>query len=104
MTGVPVGPARRLVVSAFADMLSLALLVTMGAVFFTQAVKIPLTTYGVGMTFAGLLGLAASIALGRLSDTIGHRRMLVVATALQAIAVLSYTLVQSPAPFVIAVS
>jgi hypothetical protein len=63
------------------------------ALFFTRGLGLPVARVGVGLTCAGLVGLAAGIPLGRLADRRGPREVLIAIQLVQAVAIGSYVLV-----------
>ena len=63
------------------------------ALFFTRGLGLSVDTVGLGLTLAGVLGLAAGIPLGRLADRRGARGVLIGIQLVQALAIASYVLV-----------
>jgi MFS family permease len=75
---------------------------TASAVFFTRSVGLSAGQVGLGLTIAGTCGVAASIPLGHLADRVGARRLQVVLSLVEAVGLLSYLVVHSFLPFLLA--
>jgi hypothetical protein len=69
------------------------LYIAASALFFTRGLGLPVARVGIGLTCAGLVGLAAGIPLGRLADRRGPREVLIGIQVVQALATGSYVLV-----------
>jgi Major Facilitator Superfamily len=66
---------------------------TIWAIYFIRMLGLSATAVGLGMAVAAGAGLAAAVPLGSLADHADPRRVLVVATAVRALAMLGYLLV-----------
>ncbi|MCZ0981282.1 hypothetical protein O1L60_26285 [Streptomyces diastatochromogenes] len=66
-------PRRALAASNFVNAVGSGLFLTAGVLYFTQAVRLPAATVGLGLGIAGLLSLAVGIAVGHLADRRGAR-------------------------------
>ncbi|MGW7609144.1 MFS transporter [Streptomyces sp. NPDC054766] len=93
------GPARTLGALHFVDSLGNGLFMAGSAVYFITVAGLPATVVGLGLSLAGLSGFAASIVFGRLTDTVGARRLLAVLLLLLAGAYALYPAVHSPAAY-----
>ena len=65
------------------------------ALFLTRGVGLSATSVGLGLTIAGLIGLSASVPLGRLADRWDPRSLRAVLQLAQAAVAASYLLVHS---------
>src|SRR5690349_23448112 len=84
-------PAERaLTLSIAAASLAKGVLFGVSALFFTTVIGLSPATVGLGLTVAGAGGMAAAFGAGYLSDRIGARRVLVVATIGQGAALAAY--------------
>lgn len=97
-------PRRALAASNFVNAVGSGLFLTAGVLYFTQAVRLPAATVGLGLGIAGLLSLAVGIAVGHLADRRGARGVSVATLAVQALATAAFVLADSFWPFVLAVS
>ncbi|MFJ7960788.1 MFS transporter [Streptomyces sp. NPDC096319] len=97
-------PQRTLAASHFVNAVGSGLFLTAGVLYFTQAVRLPAASVGLGLGIAGLLSLAVGIAVGHLADRHGARGVSVATLALQALATAAFVLVDGFWPFVLAVS
>jgi MFS family permease len=93
-TSAPVAAGLRMLlwgrgISALGD----GLWFTIWALFFTRILGLPLATVGVGMAIAGAAGMIAAIPLGGLADRISPKTVLTAITAVRALAMASYLLV-----------
>ena len=93
--------ARALTWATMSSALSSGLFYTVSALYLTRAVGLSATTVGVGLTIAGAVGVAGSFAAGHLADRLGARRVLLLATLGQGLALVGYALVSSTLPFVL---
>jgi Major Facilitator Superfamily len=66
---------------------------TIWAIYFIRMLGLSATAVGLGMAVAAGAGLAAAVPLGALADRADPRRVLIVATAVRALAMLGYLLV-----------
>ena len=87
------GAARGVVLSAFANALGDGLYIAGAALFFTRGLGIPVAQVGLGLTCAGVLGLAGGVPLGRLADRRGAFKVLIGIRLIQAVAFAAYLLV-----------
>ncbi len=67
-----------MLVVAFVDSLGTGLFLTGSALFFTRSLGLSASQVGLGLSLAAVVGFACSVPVGRLSDRIGARTMLVV--------------------------
>ncbi|WP_246273837.1 MFS transporter [Phytohabitans houttuyneae] len=98
LPGDPV--ARALTWSTMSAALSRGVFFSVSALFFTRVAGLTPTTVGLGLTIAGAVAVAASLGAGYLAAIAGARRVLLAATAGQAVALLAYLTVSSPVAFV----
>lgn len=98
------GPQRTLAASNFVNTVGSGLFLTAGVLYFTQAVRLPAATVGLGLGIAGLLSLAVGIGVGHLADRQGARGVYVTTLLVQALATGAFVLADSFWPFVLAVS
>ncbi|GLY33333.1 MFS transporter [Kineosporia sp. NBRC 101731] len=82
---------RALTAATMASATANGVFYTVSALFFTRVAGLPATTVGLGLTIAGAVGVAGSFGAGRACDRFGARRVLLIATAGQALALLLYT-------------
>ncbi|HEY3478252.1 MAG TPA: MFS transporter, partial [Streptomyces sp.] len=75
------------------------LFMTVSALYFTRVAGLGVGQVGLGLTAAGVCGVAASIPAGRASDRWGSRRVLIVLSVAEAAGMASYALVHSFAVF-----
>lgn len=97
-------PRRTLAASNFVNAVGSGLFLTAGVLYFTQAVRLPAATVGLGLGIAGLLSLAVGIAVGHLADRLGARGVFMTTLTVQALATAAFVLADSFWPFVLAVS
>ncbi|MGH3382186.1 MAG: MFS transporter [Actinoallomurus sp.] len=97
------GPQRVIAASNLVNTVGSGLYLTAGVLYFTEAVHLPATEVGLGLGIAGLVSLAAGIAVGHLADTRGARGVYATALVVQALATAGFVLVDSFWPFVLAV-
>ncbi|MFF4567915.1 MFS transporter [Streptomyces sp. NPDC001435] len=100
----PTPQTRPLALSTALHTLGTGLVVTLTPIYFTRIVGLSVSQIGAGLAIAALIGLGAGIPLGRLSDRLGSRGLLVALVSCQAAAVLLYTQAESYAAFVVAAS
>jgi MFS family permease len=113
-TAVPAGPpaaparrrllhpdpvVRRLSWMVLVNTVGNGLFMTVSALYFTRVAGLGVGQVGVGLTVAGLCGVAASIPAGRAADRWGSRPVLVVLNVAEAAGMASYVLVHSFAVF-----
>ncbi|MGW1927207.1 MFS transporter, partial [Streptomyces massasporeus] len=98
------GPQRTLAASNFVNTVGSGLFLTAGVLYFTQAVRLPAGTVGLGLGIAGALSLAVGIGVGHLADRCGARGVYVATLAVQAAATAAFVFADSFWPFVLAVS
>lgn len=89
------GPVRVMAVATLITTVGTGLWYSSWAIFFTRSVGLSSDQLAAGITAAGLLGLVAATPVGRLADRVGPREVLMVVTAIQAVAIAAYTLVHS---------
>jgi MFS family permease len=79
------------------------LFMTVSALYFTRVAGLAVGQVGLGLTAAGLCGVAASVPAGRAADRWGSRRVLLVLWVAQAAGMAAYTLVHSFPVFLVVV-
>ena len=91
----PVPPAqlRRLCGAAFIDSLGDGLFLAGSALFFVRGLGLSIEQTGLGLSIAGILGLAIGARIGRIADRFGARDAFMAFMVGQAVVVGSYTLV-----------
>lgn len=100
--GLPAVRSERLMSAAvLVSTLGNGLYVTGGVLFFTRSVGLPPVTVGLGLTIAGLAGLAAGIPLGRLADRRGPRDIYIAILAAEALAMAGFALVRTFGSFLV---
>jgi len=97
----PPGALRMLSAATLANTVGTGLWVTGSALYLTRVVGLSPSTVGVGLTIAGLVGLAASVPLGGLADRRDPRTLRAALQVLQAGAAGAYLLVDSVAVFLV---
>lgn len=80
--------------------LSRGVFFSVSALFFTRVAGLTPATVGLGLSIAGAVAVAASLGAGYLAQLAGARRVLLAATAGQAVALLAYLTVSTPVAFV----
>jgi len=101
---LPVEPAlRRLTVLTLFNAFGNGLFFPLGVLYFTRIVGLDATAVGLGMTVAGLVGVAAGIPAGRAADRWGARRICGLLWGACGLATAGYALVTSYAGFLVAV-
>ncbi|MFD9821213.1 MFS transporter [Streptomyces violascens] len=94
---------RRLSWILLVNTVGTGLFITVSALYFTRIVGLGVGQVGLGLTLAGICGVAASVPAGRAADRWGSRRVLIVLTVVEAAGMASYTLVRSFAVFLVVV-
>ncbi|MEV0977263.1 MFS transporter [Streptomyces sp. NPDC049915] len=101
---LPTDPALRLAtVLTAVNSLGNGLYFPLGVLYFTRIVGLDATAVGVGMTVAGLVGVAAGVPAGRAADRWGARRAGALLWGGTGLATAAYTLVHSYAGFLVTV-
>ncbi|TVZ75424.1 MFS transporter [Streptomyces sp. BK340] len=101
---LPADPVLRLAtVLTAVNSLGNGLYFPLGILYFTRIVGLDATAVGVGMTVAGLVGVAAGVPAGRAADRWGARRMGALLWGGTGLATAAYTLVHSYAGFLVTV-
>ncbi|MFG3056503.1 MFS transporter [Kitasatospora sp. NPDC048239] len=91
---------RRLAGVTLVNTVGNGLSLAVGVLFFTRVLGLSATQLGLGLTAAGLCGVAASVPAGRAADRWGARRVLVVLVSVDAVGTAGYALVHSYPAFV----
>lgn len=94
---------RRLSWMVLVNTFGTGLFMTVSALYFTRVAGIAVGRVGLGLTIAGLCGIAASVPAGRAADRWGSRRVLIVLSLAQAAGMAAYTLVHGFAVFLVVV-
>ncbi|WP_436520625.1 MFS transporter [Actinoplanes sp. HUAS TT8] len=94
---------RRLSWMVLVNTIGNGLFVTASVLFFTRIVGLGAGAVGLGLTLAGVCGVAASIPAGRAADRWGSRRVLITLCVVQAAGLSAYFLVHSFAAFLLVV-
>ncbi|WP_067142336.1 MFS transporter [Microtetraspora malaysiensis] len=97
------GPQRVIAASNFVYTVGSGLYLTAGVLYFTQAVRLPAAQVGLGLGIAGVVSLAAGIAVGHLADKRGARGVYATTLLIQALATAGFVLADSFWPFVVVV-
>jgi MFS family permease len=101
---LPADPALRLATALTAvNSLGNGLYFPLGVLYFTRVVGLDPTSVGLGLTVAGLVGVAAGVPAGRAADRWGARRVGALLWGGTGLATAAYTLVHSYAAFLVAV-
>ncbi|ELS57477.1 MFS transporter [Streptomyces viridochromogenes] len=101
---LPADPAlRRATVLTLLNSLGNGLYFPLGVLYFTRIVGLDATAVGLGLTVAGLVGVAAGVPAGRAADRWGARQVGAVLWAGTGVATAAYTLVHSYPGFLVAV-
>ncbi|MFF2078723.1 MFS transporter [Kitasatospora sp. NPDC058162] len=87
------GAQRALIAASFVSRVGNGLFNTAAVLYFTLVVHLPAAQVGVGLTVAGLCGLAAGIPAGNLADRHGPRTVWLVGLGLQAVTMASFVLI-----------
>ncbi|MFD7561360.1 MULTISPECIES: MFS transporter [unclassified Streptomyces] len=86
---------RVLILASFVNRVGNGLFNTASALYFTLVVGLPAAQVGAALTVAGLIGLLAGIPGGHLADRRGPRTVMMLALAVQALAMSALVLVES---------
>lgn len=86
------------------DSAGTGLFLTGSTLFFTRVVGLSPGQVGVGLSIAGLFALLGAIPLGSLGDRLGHRRVWVALTVVEALLFAAYPWIDSFPAFVVVVS
>jgi MFS family permease len=97
----PPGRLRTLAWATLANTFGMGLWTAGSALFLTRSVGLSARSVGQGLTIAALIGLTASVPLGRLADRYDPRRLRAFLQFLQAAVAASYLTVHSFAGFVV---
>ncbi|MFE3449439.1 MFS transporter [Nonomuraea sp. NPDC059194] len=92
--------ARPFLVGMFVDALGSGLYMPLTLLFIHQVTGLPLTTVGLGMTVAALVGLAANPAAGILIDRFDARRVLMGTYVVRALGFAAYPIVDGFGPLI----
>ncbi|SED34727.1 MFS transporter [Streptomyces sp. TLI_105] len=87
------GPQRALIAASFVSRVGNGLFNAAAVLYFTFVVHLPATQVGLGLTIAGLSGLAAGIPAGNLADRYGPRTVWLTALVLQAVTMAAFVLI-----------
>lgn len=90
---------RALTLATISASLSTGLFYSVSALYFTRVIGLSATTVGLGLTIAGVAGVAASFAGGYAADRIGADRLQLWANAVQGVALLAYVLADDAVVF-----
>lgn len=94
MSLVPKDPAQRIMaVGTFVNTIGNGMYMTVMVMYFTRSVGLPAAQVGLGLTIAGLVGLAAGVPVGHLADRRGPREVSVVLGVLSAAVMAAFTVV-----------
>lgn len=96
-------PARPLVAANLTASIGLGLYGVGSLLYFTRVAGLSVVDVGIGISSAGVVGLVAGVAAGRVADRFGARRMAVLSLGAQAVLVLSMLLVRSFPVFLVAI-
>jgi hypothetical protein len=98
---VPAGPLRRLAAGTLASAVGNGAWYTSWALFLTRSVGLSPGQVGIGMTAAGVAGLACATPAGYVADRLGAREVYATLLGVQAAAALAYLAVAGMAAFVV---
>ncbi|MEU9000658.1 MFS transporter [Streptomyces sp. NPDC048551] len=87
------GPQRALIVASFVSRVGNGLFNTASVLYFTLVVHLPAAQVGIGLTVAGLVGLAAGIPAGNLADRYGPRTVWLASVTVQAAAMTAFVFI-----------
>ncbi|WP_110182049.1 MFS transporter [Nocardioides solisilvae] len=97
---LPTDPVQRALTSATtAQALAYGLFYSVSALYFTRVIGLEVTTVGLGLTIAGLLGVLCSFLGGQAADRVGADRLLVWAGVVHGAGLLAYVLADGPVSF-----
>ena len=96
--------ARIFAVAGVVDALGTAMFLPVSALFFVKVTGLPTTRVGIGLSIAGVAGLAGPLLGGPLVDRLGARRVVLVLYLLRGVAYGCYPLVRGFLPFLAVVS
>jgi MFS family permease len=97
----PRGAQRTYVLVAFANTLGFGLVLTSLTLYFTHVVHLSATRVGLGLTIAGMVGLAAGVPIGDLADRRGPRAVVRMTFLVQFLTTLGYLFIRDFAAFVV---
>ncbi|MFF3735992.1 MFS transporter [Streptomyces sp. NPDC002566] len=101
---LPADPVlRRAALLTLVNSLGNGLYFPLGVLYFTRIVGLDATSVGLGMTCAGLVGVAAGVPAGRAADRWGARRVAALLWAGTGVATAAYVLVHTYVGFLVAV-
>jgi hypothetical protein len=92
--------ARTLTWATMSSSLSKGVFFSISALFFTRVAGFTATTVGFGLTVAGAVAVGAALGAGYLARSVGARRVMLLSTAGQGVALVTYLAVRTPAAFV----
>ncbi|MCS6586933.1 MFS transporter [Curtobacterium flaccumfaciens pv. flaccumfaciens] len=95
---------RRLLTMTLVDTLGRGAFFTLTSLYLITIVGIPAVAVGLGLTVAGAVGVASSLAFGHLADWFSARRMLVWLHVVQGSALVAYVLVHDVATLIVTAS
>ncbi|MFF2044086.1 MFS transporter [Kitasatospora sp. NPDC058170] len=98
------GAARLIVLASLVTSIGLGLYISGSAVFFVRSVGLSPTQVGLGLSVAGLAGLALGVPVGHLADRHGPREVTIAMVALQAVLLVTATQVTSFWPFLLVIT
>ncbi len=90
---IPVRQRRVFAAAALVDSSGDGLYLAGSALFFTRGQGLSIATVGLGLSIAGVVGLAVAPVIGRLADRFGPRDVFVLLMVVQTLAVASYAVV-----------
>ncbi|MFF3609824.1 MFS transporter [Streptomyces sp. NPDC002463] len=94
-SGPDAGPQRPLITAGFVSRVGNGLFDTAAILYFTFVVHLPAAQVGLGLTIAGLSGLAAGVPAGNPADRYGPRTVWLTALALQAATMAAFVFIDS---------
>src|SRR4051794_10682532 len=97
---VPGGPLRRIAAGTLISAVGNGAWYTSWALFLTRSVGLSPAQVGLGMTAAGIAGVACATPIGRLADRLGAREVYAALLGVQAAAALAYLAVSGVVAFV----
>lgn len=100
----PPGIQRGYALATLIDSVGTGAFLAGSAVFFVRIVGLSAAQVGIGMSLAGLVGLAFAVPLGHLGDRLGHRRLLLILSLIRAPLFAVYLLIHDFAAFLAVVS